>query len=90
MSAGATSPTRVACRFHGKEGQIVLDQIRTVDRVRLVKKLGQLGRKTTVRVLEILNEISIKAMPEMILETNLFFLSAGVCAPASYSHGKTT
>ena len=33
-------PTRVNCTFQGKRGQIVLDQIRTIDRVRLVKKLG--------------------------------------------------
>src|SRR3972149_1013221 len=42
---GATYPTRVACRFKGKQGQVVLDQIRTVDRVRLVKKLGRLDRR---------------------------------------------
>ena len=36
-------PTRVACRFRGKPGEIVLDQIRTVDRSRLVKYLGTLA-----------------------------------------------
>ena len=34
---GRAYPTRVACRFQNKEGQIVLDQIRTVDKIRLVK-----------------------------------------------------
>jgi mRNA interferase MazF len=43
---GRTYPTRVSCTFGGKEGQIVLDQIRTVDKVRLVKKLGSIDSKT--------------------------------------------
>jgi mRNA interferase MazF len=54
---GRSYPTRVSCRFQGKEGQIVLDQIRTVDRVRLVKKLGRLDSKTAARVLETLQEV---------------------------------
>jgi mRNA interferase MazF len=37
---GQPYPTRVPCRFQGKAGQIVLDQIRTLDRTRLIKKLG--------------------------------------------------
>lgn len=37
---GRPYPTRVACRFQGKDGQIVLDQVRTVDKARLVKRLG--------------------------------------------------
>ena len=37
---GRRYPTRIPCRFQGKDGQIVLDQIRTVDKRRLVKKLG--------------------------------------------------
>jgi mRNA interferase MazF len=39
-------PTRISCDFKGKEGQIVLDQLRTVDKVRLIKKLGVLDVKT--------------------------------------------
>ena|SRR5208282_1957254 len=54
---GQNYPTRVACRFQGKNGQVVLDQIRTVDRTRLVRKLGRLDGKTSVRVLEILQEM---------------------------------
>lgn len=50
-------PTRVECRFKGKIGQIVLDQIRTVDRARLVKKLGRIDAKAAARVLEILQEM---------------------------------
>lgn len=40
---GKQYPTRVVCRFQGKQGQIVLDQIRTVDRRRLVKKIDQIS-----------------------------------------------
>jgi mRNA interferase MazF len=54
---GQDYPTRVACRFKGKKGQVVLDQIRTVDRTRLIKKLGHLDNKTAARVLEILQEM---------------------------------
>ena len=39
---GRDYPTRIACRFQGKQGQIVLDQLRTVDKVRLVKRLGRI------------------------------------------------
>src|SRR5262245_61637201 len=48
---GQSYPTRVPCRFQGKTGHVVLDQIRTVDHVRLVKPLGRLDRKTGTRVL---------------------------------------
>lgn len=40
---GQAYPTRVACQFQGKEGQIVLDQIRTVDKTRLFRQLGQIS-----------------------------------------------
>jgi mRNA interferase MazF len=54
---GPRYPSRVPCRFKGKNGQIVLDQLRSVDRVRLVKKLGRLESKTAARVLEVLQEL---------------------------------
>jgi mRNA interferase MazF len=54
---GATYPTRVACRFQGKRGQVVLDQIRTVDKARLVKKLGRVDKQTQTEVLSILGEM---------------------------------
>lgn len=50
-------PTRVSCTFQGKKGQIVLDQIRTIDKVRLVRKLGQLQPETGLEVLDILAEM---------------------------------
>jgi mRNA interferase MazF len=40
---GQTYPTRIPCRFKGKDGQVVLDQIRTVDQSRLIAKLGRVG-----------------------------------------------
>jgi mRNA interferase MazF len=54
---GRPYPTRVPCRFQGKSGQVVLDQIRTVDQVRLVRKLGRLDRTTSARVLDLLQEL---------------------------------
>jgi mRNA interferase MazF len=54
---GHDYPTRVACVFKGKHGQVVLDQIRTIDRVRLVKKLGRIGKETQAEVLSVLAEI---------------------------------
>lgn len=50
-------PTRVQVKFQGKSGQIVLDQIRTVDKTRLVKRLGRINRMTADRVLTLLAEM---------------------------------
>jgi mRNA interferase MazF len=54
---GRRYPTRVDCTFQGVQGQVVLDQIRTVDKDRLVKKLGQLSQITGDRVLDVLAEM---------------------------------
>lgn len=54
---GYSYPTRVACRFKGKNGHVVLDQIRAVDQSRLVKKLGRVDDKTAAAVLEVLSEM---------------------------------
>lgn len=54
---GTAYPTRVDCRFHRKQGQIVLDQIRTVDKTRLVKKLGRIDKQTQAEVLSVLSEM---------------------------------
>jgi len=56
-SKGRIYPTRVNCTFQGIAGQIVLDQIRTVDKVRLVKKLGRLSATAANRVLNILTDM---------------------------------
>jgi len=42
-SQGFTYPTRIACTFHDKSGFVLLDRLRTVDKVRLVKRLGILS-----------------------------------------------
>lgn len=54
---GPAYPSRVSCRFQGKDGQVVLDQIRTVDRARLVKKMGRLDRKSALTVLQTIQEM---------------------------------
>ena len=52
-----TYPTRVRVRFEGKSGEIVLDQIRTVDRTRLLRRLGALPRATARRICAVLVEM---------------------------------
>jgi mRNA interferase MazF len=54
---GREYPTRVICQFQNKDGQIVLDQIRTVDKSRLVKKIGQISQDEQREVLNILAEM---------------------------------
>ena len=54
---GRDYPTRIACKFRGKHGQIVLDQIRTVDKFRLVKKVGKIDDLTQTKVLTKLKEM---------------------------------
>jgi len=54
---GQPYPTRIACKFQGKEGQVVLGQIRTVDKSRLVQKLGQINKSTQRDVLVTLAEM---------------------------------
>ena len=54
---GRNYPTRVNCIFQNKSGQVVLDQIRTVDQRRLVKRLGAVEAATSERVLATLAEL---------------------------------
>jgi len=54
---GRDYPTRVPCTFQGVDGQIVLDQIRTVDKTRFAKKLGRLSPAASDRVLNVLIEM---------------------------------
>lgn len=54
---GRNYPTRVQCTFQGKKGQVVLDQIRAIDKKRLVKKFGTINSKTQDSVLNILQEL---------------------------------
>lgn len=54
---GRAYPTRVACRFQNKEGQIVLDQIRTVDKIRLVKRISRVDEDVQQQVLNALQAL---------------------------------
>jgi mRNA interferase MazF len=54
---GRDYPTRISCEFQGKAGQIVLDQIRTVDKTRLVKKLGTIQAEEQQATLTVLQEM---------------------------------
>src|SRR5213596_3085387 len=54
---GRPYPTRVPLKFKGKRGHVVLDQIRTVDKVRLVKRLGRIDANAQSAALSLLNEM---------------------------------
>jgi len=56
-SKGNNYPTRIPCQFQGVKGQVVLDQIRTIDKSRMVKKLGSLSQVTQSKVLDTLEEM---------------------------------
>jgi mRNA interferase MazF len=56
-SSGKAYPTRVSCTFQKKRGQIVLDQIRTLDKTRLVKRLGAIDSETQVEVVASLQQM---------------------------------
>ncbi|MBN1830578.1 MAG: type II toxin-antitoxin system PemK/MazF family toxin [Deltaproteobacteria bacterium] len=55
--AGKDYPTRVKCIFQKKKGQIVLDQIRTIDKTRLIKKLGKIEPETQMDVISVLQRL---------------------------------
>jgi len=57
---GRDYPTRIPLTFKRKKGQIVLDQIRTIDKTRLVKRLGKLDRKVSAQLLEVLQEMFVE------------------------------
>lgn len=50
-------PSRIKTVFQGKEGQVALDQLRAVDKNRLVKKLGRIDEKTAPKILEVLGRM---------------------------------
>jgi mRNA interferase MazF len=56
-TAGKDYPTRVPCTFKKKMGQIVLDQIRTIDKKRLIKKLGMIDPGTQSDVISVLQRL---------------------------------
>lgn len=56
-TGGRSYPFRVACRFQGKSGHVVLDQIRTIDRQRLIRRMGKLSSTALERCLVVLREM---------------------------------
>ena len=54
---GRDYPTRIKCQFQGKQGQIVLDQIRTVDKTRLIKRMGKISSDIQKEVVAVLMEM---------------------------------
>ncbi len=54
---GRPYPTRAACRFRGKAGFVALDQIRAIDRSRLIRRLGRIGPAVQDQVIATLNEM---------------------------------
>jgi mRNA interferase MazF len=54
---GQPYPSRVPCTFQGKKGLIVLDQVRTVDQGRLVRRLGRLAAGPAKSVLGVLQDM---------------------------------
>ncbi|MGB3300651.1 MAG: type II toxin-antitoxin system PemK/MazF family toxin [Phormidesmis sp.] len=56
-TAGKAYPTCVVCQFQNEDGQIILDQIRTIDKTRLVKKLGKISQSEQRLALDTLTEM---------------------------------
>ncbi len=54
---GNKYPTRIPCTFQNKTGQIVIDQIRTIDKLRLIKKLGTISSVVQKKILHTLKEL---------------------------------
>lgn len=52
-------PTRVPIKFMGKNGWIVLDQLRTVDKKRLIKKFGRLDQKTINKIKSVIKQMLV-------------------------------
>ena len=53
-------PSRIPVRFQNKNGWVVLDQIRTVDRIRLIKRLGSLNAKEIIQVKSVIREMLVE------------------------------
>ena len=56
-TAGKDYPTRIACQFKKKNAHIVLDQIRTIDKTRLIKNLGSLDAENQLKVISVLQRL---------------------------------
>ncbi len=56
-SKGFTFPTRIQCTFQGKKGLILLDQLRAIDKSRLIRKLGVISKNAQVKTINCLQEL---------------------------------
>ena len=56
-SKGFTFPTRIQCAFQGKKGLILLDQLRAVDKSRLIRKLGIISKNVQGNTINCLQEL---------------------------------
>jgi len=56
-SKGFSYPTRIPCTFQGKQGLILLDQMRAVDKSRLVQKLGVISKNAQIKTIDCLQEL---------------------------------
>lgn len=56
-TGGRAYAFRIACRFRSRDGFVVADQLRTVDRVRLMQRLGRLSPRVMTEVLNVLQRM---------------------------------
>ncbi len=56
-SKGFTCPTRIQYVFQGKKGLILLDQMRAVDKSRLIQKLGVISQSAQMKIINCLQEL---------------------------------
>lgn len=56
-SKGFNFPTRIQCTFQGKQGLVLLDQMRAVDKSRLIQKLGVISKNAQIKVIKCLQEL---------------------------------
>ena len=56
-SKGFNFPTRIQCKFQGKKGLIFLDQIRAVDKSRLIQKIGAISKSAQIKTINCLQEL---------------------------------
>jgi mRNA interferase MazF len=56
-TGGHPYPFRVPCTFEGRKGYAVIDQIRTIDRERLLRRLGKVSPSTLGLILATLQEM---------------------------------
>ena len=54
---GRNYPTRVSCTLNDKKGQILLEQMRAVDKIRLIKRLGRIDSYVQTQVFSVLSEL---------------------------------